>query len=99
MDRFTPAFAFVVCLSSVAIASQSSGGKAIAENNSEATLLTDIDSLAAGEAKAGLLSGVILVARGDRVLLQRSYGFAGWELRAPADHQSDDTDCGRDACR
>jgi CubicO group peptidase (beta-lactamase class C family) len=84
MDRFARAFAFVVCLSSVAMASQSPGGKAVAETNSQATLLTDIDSLAAGEAKAGLLSGVILVARGDRILLQRAYGFAGWELRAPA---------------
>jgi CubicO group peptidase (beta-lactamase class C family) len=30
------------------------------------------------------LSGVILVARGDRILLQRAYGFASWELRSPA---------------
>jgi CubicO group peptidase (beta-lactamase class C family) len=35
------------------------------------------------EADAGLLSGIILVARGDRILLQRAYGFASWELRAP----------------
>lgn len=69
---------------SVASASQSSSGKAATENNSEAELLTRIDSLAAAEAEAGLLSGVILVARGDRILLQRAYGFAGWELRAPA---------------
>jgi CubicO group peptidase (beta-lactamase class C family) len=84
MGRIAHAFAFVVCLSSAATASQSSGGTTIAENNSEAALLTDIDSLAAGEAKAGLLSGVVLVARGDRILLHRAYGFAGWELRAPA---------------
>jgi CubicO group peptidase (beta-lactamase class C family) len=42
-----------------------------------------IDALATGEADAGLLSGVILVARGDRILLQRAYGFASWELRVP----------------
>jgi CubicO group peptidase (beta-lactamase class C family) len=84
MDRFARALALVVCLSSVTIASQSAGGKAIAEDNSDAMLLAGIDSLAAGEAQAGLLSGVILVARGDRILLQRGYGFAGWELRAPA---------------
>jgi CubicO group peptidase (beta-lactamase class C family) len=84
MDRIGRAFVFVMCLSTVAIAAQSSSGKATTESNSEAALLTGIDSLAAAEAQAGLLSGVILVARGDRILLQRAYGFAGWELRAPA---------------
>ena len=71
MGRFPRVFAFVVCLSSVAFASQPD------------PLLTRIDALAASEAKAGLLSGVLLVARGDRVLLQREYGYSGWELRAP----------------
>src|SRR5688572_13676644 len=84
MDRIGRAFVFVICLSTVAIAAQSSSGKATTESNSEAALLAGIDSRAAAEAQAGLLSGVILVARGDRILLQRAYGFAGWELRAPA---------------
>jgi CubicO group peptidase (beta-lactamase class C family) len=70
MDCFVRALAFALCL--------------IAQNNSEASFLARIDSLAAGEAKAGLLSGAILVARGDRILLQRAYGFASWELRVPA---------------
>jgi CubicO group peptidase (beta-lactamase class C family) len=84
MYRFARAFAFVLCLSSAAVASQPSGATAIAQNDSDAVLLTSIDSLATGEATAGLLSGVILVARGDQILLQRAYGFASWELRAPA---------------
>jgi CubicO group peptidase (beta-lactamase class C family) len=83
MNSFVRAFAFVLCLVSAAIASQPPGAAAIAQNSSDASLLTRIDSLAAGEAKAGLLSGVILIARGDRILLQRAYGFASWELRAP----------------
>jgi CubicO group peptidase (beta-lactamase class C family) len=63
--------------------SQSVRSEATTDLDSEATLVTRIDSLAAGEANAGLLSGVILVARGDRIVLQRGYGFASWELRAP----------------
>jgi CubicO group peptidase (beta-lactamase class C family) len=84
MDCFVRAIPFALCLSSVAVASQPSGAAATAQNDSEAALLTRIDSLATAEATAGLLSGVILVARGDRILLQRAYGFASWELRAPA---------------
>jgi CubicO group peptidase (beta-lactamase class C family) len=83
VDRFVRAFPFVLCLSAVAVASQPSGATAIAQNNPEASLLDRIDALATGEANAGLLSGVLLVARGDRILLQRAYGFASWELRAP----------------
>ena len=78
------ALPFALCLASVAVAFQSSGAAAIVQNESEALLLNRIDSIATGEAKAGLLSGVILLARGDRILLQRAYGFASWELRAPA---------------
>ena len=89
------------------VASQSSGADAIAQNNSDATPLTRIDSLAAGEAKAGLLSGVILVARGDRILLQRGLRFRqlgvagtghyGDSFRHRVDHQTNDRDVGRDA--
>jgi CubicO group peptidase (beta-lactamase class C family) len=56
---------------------------AIAQNDAEDPLLSRIHSLATREANAGLLSGILLVARGDRVVLQRAYGFASWELRAP----------------
>jgi CubicO group peptidase (beta-lactamase class C family) len=83
MNRFVRAFPFALCLSSVAVAFQPSGATAIVQNDSETLLLSRIDSIATGEAKAGLLSGVILLARGDRILLQRAYGFASWELRAP----------------
>lgn len=49
----------------------------------DAAMLGLVDSLARREADAGLLSGVILVARGDQVLLQRAYGFENWESLAP----------------
>jgi CubicO group peptidase (beta-lactamase class C family) len=42
-----------------------------------------VDALVQPEADAGLLSGTLLIAQGDRVLLQRSYGYADWELRVP----------------
>ncbi len=83
MNRIVHAFPFALCLSAVAVAFQPSGATAIVQNDSEALLLSRIDSIAIGEAKAGLLSGIILLARGDRILLQRAYGFASWELRAP----------------
>jgi CubicO group peptidase (beta-lactamase class C family) len=67
----------------VLIAATPPGRPIAAQGSSEAELLGRIDALATGEANAGLLSGVILVARGDRILLQRTYGFASWELRTP----------------
>jgi CubicO group peptidase (beta-lactamase class C family) len=42
-----------------------------------------VEALVNPEAAANLLSGNILIARGDRIIFQRSYGFANWELRAP----------------
>ena len=48
-----------------------------------ATLAARVDSLARREADAKLLSGVVLVARGDNILLQRAYGFADWERLVP----------------
>ena len=41
-----------------------------------------IERLIEPQARADLFSGVILVQRGDRVVFQRAYGFASWELRA-----------------
>jgi CubicO group peptidase (beta-lactamase class C family) len=32
---------------------------------------------------AGRLSGVMVIARGDRVIVERSWGFADWERRVP----------------
>ena len=45
------------------------------------TLVARIDALVAPEAAAGRLSGIILIARGDRVIVQRTWGFADWERR------------------
>ena len=49
----------------------------------DATLATRIDSLIREEADARLFSGVFLLAHGDRVVLQRGYGFADWERLVP----------------
>jgi CubicO group peptidase (beta-lactamase class C family) len=39
-----------------------------------------LERLVEPQARADLFSGVILVQRGDRVVFQRAYGFASWEL-------------------
>lgn len=49
----------------------------------ERDLATAVDTLVRPEADAGLLSGTLLISQGDRILLQRTYGFANWELRVP----------------
>jgi CubicO group peptidase (beta-lactamase class C family) len=77
------AFFMTLCFSAAAVTPRLPGAVAVGQDRAEGAVLTAIDSLAAGEAKAELLSGVILVARGDRIILQRAYGFASWELRAP----------------
>ena len=84
MGRVLYALPVALYLASVVVASQASGATAVWQDNTDAAALSRIDSLAAEEATAGLLSGVMLVARGDRILLQRAYGFASWELRVPA---------------
>lgn len=61
-------------------------GPAYAQSSDDANLpraLSRIEALVSPQAGAGLLSGVVLVARGDQVLFRRAYGFASWELRAP----------------
>jgi CubicO group peptidase (beta-lactamase class C family) len=55
---------------------------------SEKELAGAVDALIQPEADAGLLSGTLLIAQGDRILLQRSYGFANWELRVPVSPSS-----------
>ena len=42
-----------------------------------------VDALASPEAAAGRLSGIILIARGDGVIVERTWGFADWERRVP----------------
>ena len=49
----------------------------------EKALDARIDALIKQEAAAGRFSGIVLVARGDRIVVQRSYGFADWERRVP----------------
>ena len=60
------------------------GASAQAQPWSEPELAAAVDALVQPEADAGLLSGTLLIAQGDRILLQRSYGNADWELRVPA---------------
>ena len=55
---------------------------------SERELAAAVDALVQPEADAGLLSGTLLIAQGDRILLQRNYGFANWELRVPVSPSS-----------
>lgn len=47
------------------------------------TLAARVDALASPEARANRLSGIMLIARGDRVVLQRTWGFADWERHVP----------------
>jgi D-alanyl-D-alanine carboxypeptidase len=42
-----------------------------------------IERLIEPQARADLFSGAVLIQRGDRVVFQRAYGFASWELRVP----------------
>jgi len=57
----------------------------IAQPDSDAQSVVEIsggiDALIDPHIDAGLLSGEILIARGDRVLFHRSFGYASWELR------------------
>ena len=46
-------------------------------------LAARVDSLVTPEAAAGRLSGIILIVRGNHVLVQRAWGFADWERRVP----------------
>ena len=50
---------------------------------SDTALAAAVETLVKPQASANLLSGNILIARGDRIIFQRAYGFANWELRAP----------------
>ena len=53
------------------------------QQKTERDLAAAVDSLVQPEADAGLLSGTLLIARGDKILVQRSYGLANWELQVP----------------
>ena len=49
----------------------------------ERALAARVDSLAQPEADAGRLSGIIMIARGHRVIVQQTWGFADYERRVP----------------
>jgi CubicO group peptidase (beta-lactamase class C family) len=49
----------------------------------DTALVASVDALLTPQASANLLSGDILIARGDRIVVQRVHGFANWELRVP----------------
>jgi D-alanyl-D-alanine carboxypeptidase len=83
MDRSMPVFVLAFCLSTAGVGAQLLRPSAPTTDASDAALVARIDALASVEAEAERLSGVILVARGDRVLFQRAYGFASWELQTP----------------
>lgn len=55
---------------------------------SDKELAAAVDALVQPEADAGLLSGTLLIAQGDRILIQRNYGFANWELQVPVSRSS-----------
>ena len=80
MDRVVRAFRIALYLAGATVAFQVSVAPIGALQDSEINL-DRIDALATGEADAGLLSRVLLVACGDRIILHRADGFASWELR------------------
>lgn len=47
-----------------------------------------VEALVAPHAEAGLFSGIVLVARGDQVVLERGFGFADREHRVPNDSRT-----------
>jgi CubicO group peptidase (beta-lactamase class C family) len=49
----------------------------------ERDLAASVDALAKPEATADRLSGIILIAGGDSIIVERTYGFADWELQVP----------------
>ncbi len=58
------------------------------QQKTERDLVAAVDALIRSEADAGLLSGTVLIARRDKILMQRSYGFANWELQVPVSSSS-----------
>lgn len=63
------------------LVASSSAAQQTATDRALASLANQIEALVVPQAEAELLSGIILVARGNQILFQRGYGFANWELR------------------
>jgi CubicO group peptidase (beta-lactamase class C family) len=72
------------CVCSATLLLLSAAPPSIAQVRPQAhTLEWRIDSLVGREADAKLLSGVVLLARGDRIVFQRGYGSADFERQVP----------------
>ena len=71
----------IACIAACFITSLSASAQTTARVD-DATLVRRIEAYVAPLA-AHELSGTLLVARGDRVLVERSFGFANHELRVP----------------
>jgi CubicO group peptidase (beta-lactamase class C family) len=85
------AMALALCIPAFALANQSTAAVELhAEKPISAAgqLSGRIDQLIEPQARAGLFSGVILVQRGQRVVFQRAYGFASWELDVANDERT-----------
>jgi CubicO group peptidase (beta-lactamase class C family) len=81
-NRLFKAIAFALSVSAFAVANQPTNKPDV---NQPASLSGGVSGqlmrLIEPQARADLFSGVILVQGGDRVIFQRAYGFASWELR------------------
>ena len=64
------------------------GAHAQSQHWNERELAAAVDALVQPEADAGLLSGTLLIAQSDRILIRRHYGFANWEQRVPVSPNS-----------
>lgn len=68
---------------SVATTGKQGEAVTVTANDSDARLADKIDRFLAPLVDAHHLSGVVLVTRGDKTLVVRTYGHADWELGAP----------------
>lgn len=73
----------VVLLGLLGVAGISPANAQDSDRDPLATAEARIDDLVGPQAEANLFSGVILVARGRQVLVERAYGYSNWELKAP----------------
>jgi CubicO group peptidase (beta-lactamase class C family) len=82
-DRATMLVRHLFPAAVLALLSINTGCSSAQRQAEDRALAARLDSLATPEATAQRLSGRILIARGDSVILQRSWGFADWERRVP----------------
>jgi CubicO group peptidase (beta-lactamase class C family) len=75
---------FLVVALSLFPAASSWAAQEAANDETLASAANHIEALVRPQSEAELLSGVILVARGEKILFHKAWGFANWELRAPS---------------